>query len=459
VTAKRSGAAVSSARVAALHALLRPAGGDAVADGELVPSPFAEGLEPNDRALAERIYRGVQQNLRLIDHLLAQSGAFRPARTPMALRWLLRMAVYQKVFLSAVPDYAIVQQAVEQGRKAGGEKAAAFINGVLRRILDPLPTVDTLDERLAAITEGPVAPALRYSVPGEIATALAEAYGEAALEPILRAANEEATPVWLRVNRLRTDVETLRDSLRADGVETSEPCADGWVLQWTPGSKPPWSASAWDRGELTVQDLGAMLAAWVLAPAAGERVIDWCAAPGGKAGQLWELMGGRGELDAYESSVSRRAVLTASLTRLYGSSPGLRVLGAEPDGAADAVLVDVPCLALGLLRRHPEVRWDNRLKELPRMARVQESILEAAALRVKPGGRLLWVTCSPTRAENEDRIGGWLSRQTEFGLADAAARVPQWAKDWTQTRDGFLRTRPDRAAVDGFGLALMTRLR
>lgn len=464
-------AEISPARRAAYDALTRPPFGDPADEDFFGPLPAFEKLERNDRALAERIYRGVLQNLRLLDHLLADSGAFRPARTKMKLRWLLRMAAYQKIYLSRVPDYAIVQQTVEQARLADGEKASRFMNGVLRTLMRELPDSEAaLDEALKSETGEPPSPELRYSVPGQIARAYAEAYGPETLEPILRSANEEDTPVWLRVNRLKTTPEKLQEDLYAEGVGTEVWNPDAPVLLWKSGERP-WHSKAWARGELTVQDLGAMVAVEILRPEPGERVIDWCAAPGGKTGQIRETMGGRGELFAYEPNAQRRGVLEETLHRLYDEHEafpkGLTVLGeVTSDPAADteldpppsaAVLVDAPCLGLGLIRRHPEVRWDNRLQQASRIARIQNFILDAASKHVAPGGRLLWVTCSPTRLEIEERIESWLGLHPDFELADAGDRIPEWARPWTVANGPFLRTRPDLERVDGFGLALLRR--
>lgn len=460
---------ISPARRAAYDALIRPPFGDPADEDFFGPLPAFEKLERNDRALAERIYRGVLQNLRLLDHLLGRSGAFHPSKTKMKLRWLLRMAAYQRIFLSKVPDYAIVQQTVEQARLADGEKASRFMNGVLRTLMRELPESEAaLEDTLRTETGDPLSPELRYSLPGEIARAYAAAYGAENLESLLRSANEEDTPVWLRVNRLKTDPETLRQVLAGEGVETEiwNPAAP--VLIWR-GGRRPWESGAWSRGELTVQDLGAMLAVEILRPEPAERVIDWCAAPGGKTGQIWERMEGRGELFAYEPNAQRRGVLTEALHRLYDefdSLPqGLAVLGevrSDPESElnpppAAAVLVDAPCLGLGLIRRHPEVRWDNRLQQRTRIARIQTFILDAAAKHVAPRGRLLWVTCSPTRDEIEDRIQAWLTSNPDFELADPAALIPEWARSWTLATGSFLRTRPDLERVDGFGLALLRR--
>ncbi|MFO7898747.1 MAG: hypothetical protein R6V58_06765 [Planctomycetota bacterium] len=158
-----------------------------------------------------------------------------------------------------------------------------------------------------------------------------------------------------------------------------------------------------------------MLAARLLDPSAGAIAADLCAAPGGKTGHLWELMGGRGKLWAAEVEPARRPMLEQALRRLHGSDPSIRILDRIDPAAADAaarcdrVLIDAPCQALGLIGRHPEIRWDRRLDRRDPVTRTQRRLLDIGARWVRPGGRLLWATCSPTRMENEELVEGWLA--------------------------------------------------
>jgi 16S rRNA (cytosine967-C5)-methyltransferase len=206
-----------------------------------------------------------------------------------------------------------------------------------------------------------------------------------------------------------------------------------------------------------------MLAVHLLDPRPGQRVLDGCAAPGGKTGHLWEWMKGQGQLVALEANPARRGELRQTLARLYPSNPGLLTpdwdtlkTAAEQD-PFDRVLIDAPCQGLGLLRRHPEIRWDGRLRFQRQMQTRQRQILEEGARCVKPGGALLWVTCSPTTAENEEIVLPWLQAHEDWRLLNPELPLPRDWLSWLQNNHGVLRTRPDSIPCDGFAMILLQR--
>ncbi|MBI1784106.1 hypothetical protein HYR69_03100, partial [Candidatus Sumerlaeota bacterium] len=287
---------ISPARRAVLAALARI--------GEFrVPSDFGSEhpgivpefvqLDPRERAFAERIYRGVLQNLRLIDELTESRHLFDPRKTDKLLRWLMRIAIYQRLFMGGVPDYAIGRQTVDHARELCGEKSARFMNAIIRRLFEILPRDcgPGLDQFLRAWSPSGIPPAIRYSLPDTISEVLASGYGAELLTPILRSFNDEETRVWIRANPLRASGSDLQARLRLEGVETESLAGAGGVFRWVKTGEfpqPPWRTECWKEGLLTVQDLGAMTAVWLLQPTAGQRILDFCAAPGGKTGQMWE---------------------------------------------------------------------------------------------------------------------------------------------------------------------------
>lgn len=427
------------------------------------------GLGAQDRALAERLFRGVLQNLRLLDWLIDREALFERDRTAPPLIWLLRLAAFQKIFLDSSRDYAIGQQSVEQARALGGPGAARFANAVVRRLLERLPeSEDELGRRLASA--GPIPTAVRYSVPDDVADRLGAGYGPESIASVLEGFNRP-TEIWLRVNTLRVGAEQLMCQLEAEGVRCEAAPGAGGALRWIRPSRAPWESESWARGELTIQDLGAQLAVRLLAPRRGEDVLDMCAAPGGKSGQIWEALGGRGTLSAWEIDPDRRRLLAESLARLYSPGHAIEILDSPPGSGAgeggkaaanvaaqfDAVLVDAPCLGLGLGRRHPEVRWAGRLRTLPAMQAVQRDLLESASRQVRDDGRLLWVTCSPIIEENESIIEDFIGRHPEFRLLDPMGLDRFELPEWAEIAGGILRTRPDRASIDGFAMALLGR--
>ncbi len=450
------GAPASVARVSAWRRLARlgregepaPASGDAELDSLGADSD-------RERAQSGRIVRGLLRQLGPLDALIARSGLLDERRTPEPLRWVVRIAAYEKIFQTGSPDYAIGQQAVALARVAGGAPAARFVNYVVRRLLPALP------DSPEALAADPIVAALpdpeRLSIPSAILSQLEAGWGAQPGRAVARALAAAEAPVWLRVNTLRTNRTALAAALEADGVQT-EPGPLPESLRWTGGEGRPWRSAAWSRGELTVQDLAAMLAARLLEPLEGLTVADLCAAPGGKTGHLYELMGGGGRLLAAEIDPARRPLLKESIDRLYPPGHGIELLDSLAPAAAacDRVLIDAPCQALGLIGRHPEIRWDGRLRHQNQMQITQRSILERGAAWVRPGGRLLWVTCSPTRVENEGVVGGFLADRPAWRLVDLAPQVERLGvADWVQLDGGWARTRPDRAPCDGFAYGLL----
>ncbi len=424
----------------------------------------ALNFEPRDQALAERLIKGILRRRNLLDAMLQRAAhvglaKFDPAKTPPTNVWILRLAVYERVFQKSAPDYAIGAEAVALARALGGERSARFINAMVRRMLPALLTDEDAFQHdswfRSLLLEA------QLSIPPEIIRQYELAYGQEA-ENVLRSLAYEEAATWLRVNILRTTIEASREELNAAGVITETAPAGLPALRWLDGP-PPWKTPAWERGCLIVQDLAAQLAAPLLAPAPGETVIDLCAAPGGKTGHLWEMMQGRGRLVACEIDPERRKLLRENLTRLYGPH-GIEI----PDfnnmndiltnldaDACDKLLIDAPCQALGLIRRHPEIRWDNRLRTQDAMVASQRSLLVFGARLVRPGGSLLWVTCSPMRAENEELIAAFLAKHSDWQIAQI--NIPAAFSSPLVVHEGTVRTRPDALAWDAFAYTLLLR--
>lgn len=207
-----------------------------------------------------------------------------------------------------------------------------------------------------------------------------------------------------------------------------------------------------------------MLAGIILDPQPGDSVLDLCAAPGGKTGHLWERMLGKGNLVALEVNSGRRdGILKENLGRLYGQGHPIRMPAIDsldqfdPGMAFGRVLIDSPCLGLGLISRHPESRWDNRVRKMDMMCQQQTWILDQGSRHVGESGRLLWVTCSPTLDENEGVIHAWLGRNPGFRIVKNILVAEELMHSACDLDDGFLRTRPDRFPGDGFCMVLLER--
>lgn len=420
--------------------------------------------DPRDRALAGQIAIGVQRQRAAIDHLVAQAAS-RPlsAITPAALD-LLRAATYQLRYLDRIPAHAAVADTVELAREVGVGRAAGFVNAVLRTLTDrrrPLslpaaPTVDPSDvergpHRNAALDYL----AITLSHPRWLAERWLDRYGLPAVEAWARFNNAPA-PVTLRTNPARNTVAELREILDGQGVRTTGTKLAPHGLVVTTGD--PRSTPAAAEGRFLVQEEGSQLIVELARPAPDSRVLDLCAAPGGKTVGLAGYAGPGGFVIASDLRARRVALLAHSLAR--ASAPRVAIVRLDataplPFGATfDCVLIDAPCSGLGALRRDPDIRWRRTPADLPTLAATQFDMLCRASETVRPGGRLVYATCSSEPEENEEVVTRFRNRRPGFDLL-APRSVPSIAQ--VLDRNGYLRTLPFRDGVDAFFGAVLVR--
>ena len=374
---------------------------------------------------------------------------------------LLRMSLYQLIYLDRVPPHAAVNEAVNIGRRRGHSGIAGMVNGVLRS------AVRRLSELKAETFESESNPArrlsLRHSYPQWLAERWVDAWGEAAAEAIMEAGNE-APHGSLRVNRLRATQQEALALLEAAGLN-GRPAASspGTGIAVERGGNLA-STEGYAKGLWSIQDESSMVVAAAAAPKPGSRVLDCCAAPGGKSAHLAELMNNVGEVIANDLHAHKRALIAENADRL-GLTAVQAVTGdaAEldrvyPPASFDLVLLDAPCSGLGVIRRKPEIKWTKSEGDIKDIAALQSRLLDTVSGLVKPGGTLLYSTCTIEPAENEEQIAAFLNNHPEFAL-DAAgwpdevlsplreAGVPDVAP---ASFDGTVRLLPQHFGSDGF---------
>lgn len=313
-----------------------------------------------------------------------------------------------------------------------------------------------LETALPARPDDPRHLALNY--PAWLDPYFERAYGEA-LEWELAALNQPA-PVDLRANLLKTDRETLQAGVSEEGVEAQPTYWSPWGLRLSSPRRLR-GLNAIREGEAEIQDEGSQFVSALLGAAPGDKVIDYCAGAGGKTLAIGAMMAGQGEILACDVEGRRLKRLRERAKRagLFNIateelSPG-GLTGME--GRADRVILDVPCSGTGTWRRQPEARWRLTPEELARYGQAQATILEEAAPLVRPGGLLLYVTCSLLREENEDQIAGFLEKHAEFEALPWSAALPE---GWPRPGEGaanFLRLSPASTGTDGFFAALLGR--
>ncbi len=424
----------------------------AFADAELGRRLAAARLQPRDQSLATLLVYGTLSWQGLLDHIIEACG--RPAEIlDVPVRTVLRLALFQLVKLSRVPDFAAVDTAVELSKTFRRGAATGMVNAVLRRFLRqgkqvPMPVRDeNLSAHLAVTLSHP-----RWLVDlwlGELGRAETEA---------LLAADNTASATVLRANRMRGTRTQLIEKLRESGISARETrfAPEGVVLE---EGGDPTALPGYGGGWFSIQGEASQLVTLLIDARPGQRVLDACAAPGGKAACLAERMADCGIVVAVDRR-GARSVQRASRRLGLSCVQALRADSLQPclgsDVSFDAVLLDAPCSGLGTLRQHPEIRWRRSPESLDVMAAVQRRLLEALAPRVRPGGVLVYATCTISARENERVVEDFLSAPGEFRLEDPRPYLPDAAADLVDAK-GFFRSFPHRHDLDGFFAARLKR--
>ena len=387
-------------RDAALRALLACRKSGAWSDGAL--KELLRGMERREAALASRLCYGVLQNRMLLDWQLAQFTKLKKLQP--AVHEILRLALYQLTLADKIPASAAVNEAVEQAKRFANPQAARLVNAVLRNALraQPLPQPESLS--------------VKYSHPQELTELFLDQFGPETTETLLKSHNEAPQTV-LQINRLRTTTQEVMKALLGANVECS-------VHPWLPdcltvrGTGSLEQLAAFEQGLLYVQDAAARLAVEAAGLEPDMRVLDCCAAPGGKSFAAAIAMQNRGSITSCDIHPHKLQLIERGAARLGISILQTRLQDAskpvpEWENAMDAVLADVPCSGLGVIRKKPDIRYKS-LAQIERLPEIQLAILRQQAHYVKPGGVLLYSTCTILKRENEEVVQAFLRDDPQF---------------------------------------------
>jgi 16S rRNA (cytosine967-C5)-methyltransferase len=405
-------------------------------------------LSGRERALAMRLTYGTIQRKATLDHLIELFSERPSEKLDRAVRTAIRLGLYQIAYLEGVADHAAVTESVElakQARSAGH----GLVNAVLRRA-----TVEA-QRAIESLPDGtPGEAAVRHSHPSWIAERWWQQLGPAEALALMSRDNEPSESA-ARANTLRTTPDDVVAALASEGVEARrDPLVEEAVVleqAYDLHGSPLFAA-----GKVMPQARASMLVAHVVDPQPGEDVLDLCCAPGAKTTHLAALMRNEGHVDAVDIDAKRARAVTTNCERLGITCVDVRVGDArEPvfGEGYDRVIIDPPCSDLGTLQSRPDVRWQKQPAQIEQLRRVQGAILGAAARAVRPGGRLVYATCTISVDENERQIEAFLDRHGDFSAIDLSDAYPEVA---TPTH-GFLQTLPHRHMTDGFFVAALRR--
>lgn len=442
-----------NARSVALSALEAIDGG-AYTSIALERALHESGLPVVERALATEIVYGVTRRRLTLDRLIDQF-ALKPARLHPLARNILRLALYQIRNLDHVPPSAAVNTAVGLARQKRLGKLADFINGLLRTYLRAAERGDPLELPSGAIERLSV----QHSFPPWLVELWCTELGEDEAARLCEWFNHPAH-LDLRVNLRSASTEAVRQALADHGVESSTVEGIPQSLRLT---SPPGAIErlpGFEAGHWVIQEAGAQLVGWLVDPRSGERVIDCCAAPGGKTTHLAELMDDRGRILAFDRNGSRLERVVENQRRLGLTcieSRKVDVTSPPADlglvGWADRVLLDAPCSGLGTLHRHPDGRWRKSPADIPGLVNLQQQLLEQASTWVRTGGALVYATCTLHPDENEGVVNQFLATHPSWQSESLPPDSP--VAPFSDAR-GYVRLWPHRHDLDGF---FMVRLR
>lgn len=440
-----------TARFAALQILTATVQNDAYANIELSKYFNQHQLANADKALATELVYGTLRYAINIDYILSKFMTKKTDKLPVKLLCILRMGVYQLLYMDKIPTSAAVNESVTLAKTQGFYGLSGMVNGVLRNVdrnRDSITYPDIDKEPAKHIS-------IKYSHPLWLVEYWLKRISVEQCVELCRFDNGKEE-MCLRVNTLRGSVDNIKGKLNDEGI-AFEPAkysnialriADGIALQKTELLK---------KGELVPQQESAQLAAIALAPKAGSKVIDACAAPGGKTTQLAAAMGNKGEILAFDIHQHRVDLINDNCRR-----QGVKIVKAEVNDAcllgekypdyADYALCDVPCTGLGTLRQRADARMHKKYEDIAEMADLGYKILCSVAKTVKAGGVLVYSTCTLTDEENNGNIDKFLNEHSEWQLE----AFPAWTGP-AQQKDGVCEIWPQQTGLDGFFIARLRR--
>ena len=389
-------------------------------ESKQVKYSFANDLEPREKAQVREYVQNILRKKSYLDFLIDEFSSISIDEMKSQLKNILRLGLYEMLFMDGTPDYAAINEAVDIAKYTLGSKSGDLVNAILRNIqrdIDNLPKPAFKDRtKLVATT---------FSHPEWLVKRWSKRFGEREAFQLMQANNQR--PVfYVRVNNLRTKTENFKLRMEKSGIAFEE-------SDWLPGyfkvdSVEPFISKGWiDKGFCLVQDIAAGFAPTILDPEPGESIYDLCAAPGTKSIVLSDLMEGEGSIIAVDISTDRLEKLAESALSFGAENIKIRRSDVRDLSLklSDGVLLDAPCTGTGVMSKRADLRWKRTEQDLEDAVTLQSELLDEAANFVKKGGRLIYSTCSLEEEENWNQVQNFLAKYDNFELDDLSDYLPE----------------------------------
>lgn len=447
--------AVDAVRAVALKTLYEVTENSAYSNLALNSQLEASEFKELDRAFVTELVYGTLKWKLSLDWVIQQFSSVKPAKISPWIMNILRLGLYQLLYMDRIPVSAACNESVNLAKRYGHGGSSGFVNAIMRNVSRNKDSIKYPDRKRELVKYLSV----RYSYSEWMVKKFVELYGEEFTENLLASGNT-VPELTVRVNTLKISCEELVEELKADGVEAvSCRYVEDALTLVNPSSLT--RLKAFKNGHFQVQDESSMLVGRVLDPKPGELIIDACSAPGGKATHIAQLMDNKGLVlarDVHEHKIkliedaARRLGVTCIKTEIFDAS-------AKDENnymKADRVLLDAPCSGLGIIRRKPDIKWTRTAEECAALTILQKKLLKAASDNVKPGGVLVYSTCTIVPEENSWIVESFLEENQDFELDDIASFIPEALRENIKNR-GTLQIFTNRDGIDGFFMARMKR--
>lgn len=411
-------------------------------------------LSKSDAGLATELIYGTISRLNTLDYFLDKYVNKGTRKLQPWVRALLRLSLYQIIYLDRIPDHAVVSEAVNLAKRRGHQGISGMVNGVLRNILRQ-------KESLAIPADLPAAKriSLQHSHPEWLVERWISQYGPETAEAIC-AANNEPPAVSVRVNTTMISREELLKEMEGRGLQAAPSTLSPYGIVVKGAGNM--ALTDWYReGMISIQDESSMLVAEAVGPEPGMRVLDCCAAPGGKSAHMGELMKDQGSIVANDIHSHKGKLIADQAARLgldcirTVTGDALELPSRFEPASFDRILLDAPCSGLGVIRRKPDLKWGKTEEDIREIAALQSKLLDSVSALLRPGGVLVYSTCTIEPQENEGVVTSFVNRHPEFELDETGSLSR--LKDNALVRGGGIQILPQHYHSDGFYIARLRR--